>query len=55
MQGMMTLPPIVQSASAAAGGGSAAGSKVSSFSVVPQSGVETRITNANLYGIGSLG
>ena len=49
-QGMITLPPITQSASGGMGGG-AAGSKVPSFSASSPSGGSERSMNAGIYGI----
>ena len=51
MGGMMTLPPITQSAAGSSGSGSAAGSKVPSFSTVSPSGGGERSMNASIYGI----
>jgi hypothetical protein len=50
MQGMITLPPITQSASGGMGAG-AAGSKVPSFSASSPSGGAERSMNASIYGI----
>lgn len=49
-QGMITLPPITQSASGGVSGG-AAGSKVPSFSASSPSGGSERSMNASIYGI----
>jgi hypothetical protein len=50
--GVMTLPPITQSASGGgAGGGSAAGSKVPVFSASSPSGAAERSVNTSNYGI----
>jgi predicted chitinase len=49
-QGMITLPPITQSASGGMSGG-AAGSKVPSFSASSPSGGSERSMNASIYGI----
>jgi hypothetical protein len=49
-QGMITLPPITQSASGGMMGG-AAGSKVPSFSASSPSGGAERSMNASIYGI----
>lgn len=51
MGGMMTLPPITQSAAGSSGFVSAAGSKVPSFSTVSPSGGGERSMNASIYGI----
>jgi hypothetical protein len=50
-QGMITLPPITQSASGGGMGGGAAGSKVPSFSASSPSGGAERSMNASIYGI----
>jgi predicted Holliday junction resolvase-like endonuclease len=49
--GIITLPPITQSAGGSMMGGTAAGSKVPSFSAVSPSAGEERSNNARIYGI----
>ena len=49
--GIITLPPITQSAGGSMMGGTAAGSKVPSFSAVSPSAGEERSNNASIYGI----
>jgi len=49
--GMITLPPITQSAGGSMGNGSPGGSKVPSFSAVSPSGGGERAMNASIYGI----
>ena len=51
MGGMMTLPPITQSAGGSMGFGSAAGSRVPSFSTISPSSGGERSMNASIYGI----
>ena len=51
MGGMMTLPPITQSAGGSMGSGSAAGSRVPSFSTISPSSGGERSMNASIYGI----
>ena len=49
--GIMTLPPITQSAGGSMGGSSGGGSRVPSFSTVSPSGSDERFMNASIYGI----
>jgi len=49
--GMITLPPITQSAGGSMGNGSSAGSRVPSFSALSPSGGGERSMNASIYGI----
>ena len=51
MSGMMTLPPINQSAGGSGVGGSPAGSKAPQFSASSPSGMDERNMNATIYGI----
>jgi len=51
MGGIMTLPPITQSAGGSMGGSSGGGSRVPSFSTISPSSGDERSMNASIYGI----